>query len=215
MSPAEIERIAASGKVSRTIDIVAPIGGSITQKGATQGSFVQPGTSLFEITDLSRVWALADISEYEAGRVAPGQSATLALTAFPGQRFTGKVGFIYPALDASTRTLRVRLELDNRRRQLRPGMYGELTIELTRARGVVVPRDALVATGDHQYVFVAKDGGHFEPRLVTAGARSADKVQILEGLAGGELVVTTANCLIDSESRLRAAIAGSAHAEGR
>jgi Cu(I)/Ag(I) efflux system membrane fusion protein len=128
--------------------------------------------------------------------------------AYPDDAFVGKVGFIFPAVDPSTRTVRVRVELANRDLKLRPGMYGNVTIELEKADGIAIPVEALVDTGDHQYVFLAKEGGRFEPRLVRSGARSRGKVQILEGLLEGDLVVTTANFMIDSESRLRAAIDG-------
>jgi len=216
LSPAEIDGIAASGQPTRAIAVTAPIAGHVTRKNAVQGSYVQPGTELFEIADLSRVWVLADIYEHEIGRVQVGQSATVNVSAYPKAPFTGKVGFIYPALDPGTRTLRVRIELDNKGLQLRPGMFGDVVIELASESGVVVPVDALVDTGELQYVFVAKDGGRFEPRRVQAGARANDQVEIASGLSAGEIVVTTANFLIDSESRLRAAIQprGSSEADG-
>ncbi len=208
MSRAEIDRIVETGKPTRTIAVTAPIGGHVVVKNAVQGAFVQPGTELFEIADLSKVWVLADIYEYEASRVRLGQVADVRVGAHANERFSGKVGFIYPTVDASTRTLRVRIELDNKGMKLRPGMYGDVVLHLDGARGIVIPTEALVDTGEYQYVFVAKEGGRFEPRRVRAGPRSGDKVQILEGLSPGETVVTTANFMIDSESRLRAAIDG-------
>jgi len=210
LSPAEIDEIAESRKPSRTVAVTAPIGGYVVSKGAIQGTFVQPGTELFEIADLSKVWVLVDIYEYDVGRVRVGQVAEVSVAAYPGERITGKVGFLYPVIDPSTRTLRVRVELDNRGMKLRPGMYAAAVIQLDAARATVVPAEALVDTGEHQYVFVVKPGGRFEPRAVKAGHRANDKVQILEGIAPGEVVVTTANFLIDSESRLRAAIQGPA-----
>jgi Cu(I)/Ag(I) efflux system membrane fusion protein len=208
LSRAEIDSIAESGKPTRTVAVTAPIGGYVISKNAVQGSFVQPGTELFEIVDLSKVWVLVDIYEYEVGRVSVGQAAEVSVGAYPGERFLGKVGFMYPVIDPSTRTLRVRVELDNRGMKLRPGMYAAATIRLDAARATVIPAEALVDTGDHQYVFVVQQGGRFEPRPVKAGIRAGEKVQILEGLSPGEEVVTTANFLIDSESRLRGAIDG-------
>ncbi len=208
MPRSEIRRIAKTGKPSRTLGVSAPIAGYVVGKNVVQGAYVQPGTELFEIADLSKIWVLADVYEHEISRVAVGQKARVEVAAYAGRRFEGKVGFIYPTVDPSTRTLRVRIELDNRDLALRPGMYGDAMLELGEAAGVVVPTEALVDTGDFQYVFIAKDGGRFEPRRVRAGARTGDKVQILEGLAEGETVVTTANFLLDSESRLRAAIEG-------
>jgi membrane fusion protein, copper/silver efflux system len=208
MSRGEIDQIAKTGKPSRTIAVTAPSSGYVVAKQAVQGGFVQPGTQLFEIADLSRVWVLADVYEHEIGRIALGQSASVELAGQRGQRLQGKVGFIYPALERTTRTLRVRVELDNRDLKLRPGMYADVYISVGDQEGVAVPREALVDTGDHQYVFVSKEGGRFEPRLVQVGARSDDKIQITSGLTEGERVVTTANFLIDSESRLKAAIEG-------
>jgi membrane fusion protein, copper/silver efflux system len=208
MSRGEIDAIAKSGKPSRTVAVTAPIGGYVVAKQAVQGGFVQPGMPLFDIADLSKVWVLADVYEYESGRVAVGQKARIELAGQRGQRVEGKLGFVYPALEPTTRTLRVRVELDNPELKLRPGMYADVFIDIGEAKGVVVPREAVVDTGDHQYVFVAKDAGRFEPRLVQVGARSEDKVQIVWGVADGETVVTTANFLVDSESRLKAAIEG-------
>jgi Cu(I)/Ag(I) efflux system membrane fusion protein len=208
LSRAEIDDIAESGKPSRTVAVTAPIGGYVVSKSAVQGAFVQPGTELFEIADLSKVWVLVDVYEYEVGRVRVGQTAEVSVGAHPGERFAGKVGFLYPVIDPSTRTLRVRIELDNRGMKLRPGMYAAATIQLDAARATVIPTEALVDTGEHQYVFLVKGGGRFEPRPVKAGHRENDKVQILEGLTVGDVVVTTANFLIDSESRLHAAIQG-------
>jgi len=211
LSPAEIDSIAKSGQPTRTVAVTAPIGGYVTRKNAVQGSYVQPGSELFEIADLSKVWVLADVYEHELGRVSLGQSATVTVSAYPKTPFTGKIGFIYPALDAGTRTLRVRIEFDNKDLKLRPGMFGDVVLQLAAESGVVVPLEALVDTGEYQYVFLAKAGGRFEPRRVQAGARAGDKVEILSGLSAGETVVTTANFLIDSESRLRAAIQGPSH----
>lgn len=208
MSAAEIDAIAASGKASRTVAVTAPISGHVLRKSAVQGTYVQPGTELFEIADLTRVWVLADIYEYEMARVSVGQSAAVVVGAYPTERFEGKVSFVYPTLDPGTRTLRVRLELENADLRLRPGMYGDVTLKLGSAQGVVIPVEALVDTGEYQYVFIAKEGGRFEPRRVRAGARSGEKVQIAEGVNAGETVVTTANFLLDSESRLRAAVEG-------
>lgn len=208
MSRGEIDHIAKTGKPSRTVAVTAPISGHVIAKAAVQGGYVQPGTELFEIADLSKIWVLADVYEHEMARIAVGQPASITLAGQPGTPIEGKVGFIYPTMDASTRTLRLRVELDNKDLKLRPGMYGNVSIRVGQEQGLVVPRDAVVDTGEHRYVFVAKDGGRFEPRLVTVGTRTDDKVQLLGGVMEGEKVVTTANFLIDSESRLRAAIEG-------
>jgi membrane fusion protein, copper/silver efflux system len=154
------------------------------------------------------VWVLVDVYERDIARLHEGLSARVELDAYPGERFDGKLQALYPELDPATRTLRARIELDNAALKLRPGMYAAVTLQLDPAEGVNIPSEALVDTGAAQYVFIARDGGHFEQRRVRAGARVGDSVQILEGVAAGDSVVTTGNFLLDSESRLQAAIAG-------
>ena len=210
----EIDAMAARGKAADSVPIRSPVDGYVTARNVVPGAAIAPGAPLFEVADLSKVWLLADVFEQDAARLRIGQKASLELASYPGERFAGRVQFIYPTLNASTRTLRVRIEFANKTGpggvKLRPGMYGNVALELPSAFGLVIPVEALVDTGQHQYVFVAKPGGHFQPRLVRAGARAGDKVQIAEGLAEGETVVTTGNFLLDSESRLRAVIEGQA-----
>jgi Cu(I)/Ag(I) efflux system membrane fusion protein len=208
IAPPEIDVLERTGQPIRAIPVRSPVGGYVTQKTAVEGLYVQPGTALFQVADLSRVWVLADVYEYELGRVKVGQSASIELAAYPGETFAGKVAFVYPSLDAATRTLRIRIELKNPGLRLKPGMYGNVTVQLHRADALIVPADAVVDTGAMQYVFVAKPGGTFEPRKVKTGARAGGKVQVLAGVAAGETVVTTANFLLDSESHLQATILG-------
>lgn len=206
MSEAEIVQIEKTGQPVRNIAVHAPISGHVTAKAAVRGAFVQPGTQLFEIADLSKIWVLADVYEYEVGRVAVGQSASVEFVAYPKQRFTGSVEFIYPTLNPTTRTLRVRIVLENQELKLLPGMYGDVFLQVSPAEGLIIPAEALVDTGEDQYVFVALGGGRFEPRAVRVGERADREIQILSGLHAGEQVVTTGNFLLDSESRLRSAI---------
>jgi Cu(I)/Ag(I) efflux system membrane fusion protein len=207
-APEDIDAIAAAGTPSQTVNLRAPVSGYVARKAALRGIYVQAGTELFQIADLSTVWLIADVYESEIGRVRTGQKAVLDLPAYPGEKFTGKVTFIYPALAAGSRTLQARIEFRNPGLKLRPGMYGDVTLDLGDSSAIVVPSDALVDTGEVQYVFVSKGGGRFEPRRVRAGWAGGGRVAVLEGLAEGERVVTTANFLLDSESRLRAAIEG-------
>jgi membrane fusion protein, copper/silver efflux system len=169
---------------------------------------VQPGAPLFEIADLATVWVLVDVFEHELARVEPGLGVRLSLPAWPDQAFTGTVDLVYPSADPRTRTVKVRAALKNPQLRLRPGMFGEVVIETPGVDALVVPREAVVDVGQVQYLFVARDGGRFEPRAVAVGMRSGELVEIRSGVAAGERVVTTANFLIDSESRLRAAIEG-------
>lgn len=204
----DIDAVVASGELPPTIPIRSPVRGHVARKSAVRGLYVSPGTELFQLSDLSSVWLLADVYEAEIGRVHVGQKATLELPAWPGETFTGRVTFIFPALATGSRTLQARIELRNPGLRLRPGMYGDVTLDLGARTAVTIPADALVDTGEHQYVFVSKGHGRFEPRRVRSGWSGGGRVAILSGLAEGERVVTTANFLVDSESRLRAAIEG-------
>jgi Cu(I)/Ag(I) efflux system membrane fusion protein len=206
----DIEALLRAGRPTASVPLRAPASGYVVTKNAVAGLAIQPGTVLFEIADLSTVWVTAEVYESDLARVRVGQPARLTLTAFPGETHTGTVKRLLPTLDGQTRTLRVRLELPNRidreGPRLRPGMSGTVTLALPTTSGLMVPAEAVVDTGEARYVFVAGPNGHFEPRAVTVGARAQGRVEILRGLAEGERVVTTGNFLVDSESRLRAAV---------
>jgi Cu(I)/Ag(I) efflux system membrane fusion protein len=163
---------------------------------------------LFTIADLARVWVLADLYEMDFGRVRVGDRAVFTSDAVPGRERPGRIEFVYPTLSSETRTVKVRLALDNADGALKPGMYGRVRVAGRGGSALVVPGEAVVNTGEHQYVFLARPDGHFEPRMVWTGAQDGDRVQILKGLAAGDTVVASASFLIDSESRLKAAIAG-------
>ena len=208
----EIDAVVASGKPAEAIAIRSPVDGYVVAKAAQAGVAVQPGTVLFQVADLSTVWVTADVYEHDIARIHVGQQARFELTAYPGETTAGKVQFVYPTLDPGSRALKVRIELRNRfdrdGPRLRPGMSGIVRFALPATSGLLVPAQAVVDTGDERYLFVARPGGRFEPRAVKLGARLGDRVQVVGGLADGETVVTTGNFLIDSESRLRAAIQG-------
>ncbi|HET8734703.1 MAG TPA: efflux RND transporter periplasmic adaptor subunit, partial [Anaeromyxobacteraceae bacterium] len=150
---------------------------------------------------------LADAYESDLSRIRLGMPATLSLQAFPGSTFVGKVIFIDPILDPKTRTAKVRLEFANPRGELKPEMFGEVTLQAPTREGLRVPADAVIDSGTRKVVFVAIGEGKFQPREVTLGATSGDHVEVLSGLEAGERVVTRANFLVDSESRLRASLA--------
>jgi Cu(I)/Ag(I) efflux system membrane fusion protein len=208
VAPEDIEAIVAAGTPQRTVPVRAPTRGYVARKNVLKGLFIQAGVELFQLADLSTVWVLVDVYESDLARVRLGQKATFEAASAPGQRFVGRVQFINPVLNTGSRTLQARVELNNPRLELRPGMFGDVTLETGAAEAVVIPVDALVDTGDHRYVFVDGGGGRFEPRVVRTGASGGGKVAILEGLAAGERVVTKANFLLDSESRLRGAVEG-------
>jgi membrane fusion protein, copper/silver efflux system len=221
VSAGEIEAVTKAGKPVSALPLRSPVDGYVIGKTAVAGAVVQPGVPLFEIANLSTVWVLAEIYESDMARVRVGQPAHLELPAYPGERFKGRVQFVFPTVDPASRTLRVRLEIRNPARsgspKLRPGMYGHVALELPASTALVVPREAVVDTGELQYLFLAKPGGRFEPRRIKVGRRAGDRIEVLEGVVEAETVVTTANFLLDSESRLRAAIeaqASKAHGIG-
>jgi Cu(I)/Ag(I) efflux system membrane fusion protein len=223
ISAADIDELLRSGQAQRAQKIRSPVSGYVLVKNALTGLYVQPDTELFQVADLSTVWVLADVYEHEVARVRVGAPVRVAVESYPGETFTGKVRFLYPTLNPETRTLRVRLELPNRALRLRPGMFATVFIDevpyaagervprgaaAAKREGLLVPSSAVVDTGEQQYVFVALGQGRFEPRRVVVGLHADERTELRSGVREGEQVVTTANFLIDSESRLRAAIEG-------
>jgi membrane fusion protein, copper/silver efflux system len=165
---------------------------------------------LYTLADLSTVWVLADVFEYEAAGVRLGQGAGFTLEALPGRVFYGRVSYILPQVDPGTRTLKVRIALENPGGALKPDMYGQVELRTGGARRLVVPQSAVLDSGDRQTVFVDRGNGNFEPRAVKTGQQADDRVEILSGLAAGERIVTSGNFLLDSESQLKAAASGPA-----
>lgn len=209
-----IEDVETSGEVQRLITVDAPRDGTVIERMALPGMYVEPSMGLYTIADLSRVWVLADVYENEIGRVELGQQATFEPVGSSGS-IEARVAFIDPTVSAMTRTVKVRLEVDNADGHLRPGAYGTLRLKLAGIEGLLVPSDAVIETGEHNLVFVRTAPGRFEPRHVSLGARDLEHVQVLEGVVEGEEVVTRAQFLLDSESRLRAVSgAGAAPAHG-
>jgi Cu(I)/Ag(I) efflux system membrane fusion protein len=208
LAPSDVDAIAESGTPTQTMRVRAPIGGYVVRKAALQGSYVQPGVELFRIADLSTVWVVAEVYETDVGRVRAGQRAVLEVGAHPGVEFTGKVSFVEPVIANGTRAIQVRVALANPGTRLRPGMFGEVTLDLGGREEIVVPAGALVDTGEVQYVFVSRGRGRFEPRRVRVGETAGGSVAVREGLAEGDRVVTSASFLLDAESRMRAGLAG-------
>ena len=205
----EIARLEREHEASSRIVIRSPATGTVLERGVTQGQYIAADTPLFTVADLSRVWVLADLYEMDFSRVRVGDPARFTADALPGGTFEGRVDFVYPTVSSQTRTLKVRLSLANPDGRLRPGMYGRVMV--SRRAGVstlVLPGEAIIKTGEQSYVFLARAGGHFEPRMVWTGLQDGDWVQVLKGVAAGDTVVASASFLIDSESRLKAAIAG-------
>jgi Cu(I)/Ag(I) efflux system membrane fusion protein len=206
VSTAATDRLAASGAASRTVPVSAPISGYVARVSAVLGSFVTPEATLYEIIDPSRVYVVASVPESRASEVKLGQDAQFSSG---GQRGTGiKVDLIYPELDRAARAVRVRFSLDNPGGRILPGQFGRVQLALAAEPSVAVPRDAVLDTGRSAYVFVDEGDGRFRAAPVEVGAvLPNDEIELRRGVAAEESVVSGAAFLIDSESRLRAAVA--------
>ena len=205
--PAELAELEKGGVVRKTLTLRSPIAGVVSAKTVVEGIRIGPADTPYEITDLSAVWGVADVYEAEIPRVKVGMAAELALGSIPGRTFRGRVAFIDPQVDPKSRTVKVRVELANPRGELKPEMYGEMVLRGQARKGLVVPVDAVLDSGSRKIVFVALGEGRFEPRQVETGANLGESVEVRTGLKAGETVVTRANFLVDSESRLKAALA--------
>ena len=203
----EIDRIARTGEVTKTLTFTSPVAGVVTKKDVVEGMRLEAGAMPYEIVDLSQVWVLADVYETELQHIRVGMPATLTLNALPNREFRGKVLFIDPILDPQTRTVKVRLAFPNPKGDLRPEMFGEVVLHGQSREGLRIPQDAVIDSGTEKMVFVALGEGKFEPRRVRLGDVDGKNVEVVSGLSAGEQVVTRANFLIDSESRLRASLA--------
>jgi RND family efflux transporter MFP subunit len=200
----QIDEIGRTGETVKNLTLESPISGYVIERNAYPKQHVTPETVIYTVADLSSVWVIADVFEYEAGNVRLGQSASLTLGYLPGRAFHGRVSYILPQVDPTTRTLKVRIQFDNPGVTLKPDMYGEVELQTGGARKLVVPDSAVLNSGDRQVVFLDRGDGHFEPRNVKIGAQSDGRTEILSGLHEGDRVVTAGNFLMDSESQLKA-----------
>ncbi len=202
----EIERLEKGGEVSKSLSFVSPISGVVTAKNVVEGSKIAAGDTPYEITDLGMVWVMADAYETDLAHVKLGMPATLTLQAYPNRVFKGRVAFVDPLLDPKTRTAKVHVHFPNPTGELKPEMYGEVVLRGAEREGLTIPLDAVIHTGTKNVVFIDLGEGKFQPREVQLGDASGDQVEVQQGLEEGQKVVTRANFLVDSESRLRASL---------
>ncbi len=213
LSPEQITALVKTGEARRTVTFRSPVSGVVTEKKAVQGMRFMPGEMLYQVTDLSSVWVIADVFEQDVGLVRSGSPATVQINAYPDKTFRGRITYVYPTMNADTRTVPVRVELSNPGHLLKPAMFSQVEIQVGGKTPVLaVPDSAVIDSGTRQIVLVQAGEGRFEPREVKLGARSDNYVQVREGVQAGEPVVVAANFLIDAESNLKAAIGGLAAA---
>ncbi len=210
ISEPELQRLQKDGAIRRTITLRSPVTGVVIEKPALRGMRFMPGEALYQISDLSVLWVVADIFEQDISLIQPGQAAKIVVNGFPGRTFTGKVAFLYPTFTAETRTGKVRIELPNPGGLLKPAMYATVELGAPRSAGkaLVIPESAVLDSGASQVVLVQRGEGLFDPRPVKLGMRAEGYVEVLEGVQEGEEVVVRANFLIDAESNLKAALGG-------
>ena len=204
----QIARLDTTGEISRTLTFHAPVSGFVTDRKAFPQASVTPDTELYTVSDLSSVWATADIFEYELAYVHIGQKISLTLSYYPGKTYTGRISYISPTVDAQTRSVKVRVALPNPGFKLKPQMFADATLHVDYGRPLLVPQEAVLDSGNVQQVFVVHSGGNFEPRRVTIGPVVNGQAVVLAGLKEGDVGGSSGNFLIDSESRLKSSSGG-------
>jgi Cu(I)/Ag(I) efflux system membrane fusion protein len=205
VTDAQIATLEHRGKAEPVLTISAPSSGIVMKREAVPGKYVEPGTTLYEVADFSTVWISADIYESEVAAVTFNQSVSVTFASYPRETFQGHVSYIYPSLNTEARTVRVRVELPNPELKLKPGMFGTVIIQTEAAKTLVVPKEAVLDTGLRQVVFLDRGEGAYAPYPVKLGRRSQDSVEVLEGLHEGDRIVSSANFLLDAESKLTSA----------
>jgi membrane fusion protein, copper/silver efflux system len=208
----DIEALERSGRVQRTLSLYSPVSGYVVQKTAYHGMRVTPADTLFDIADLSHLWVLADVYESDLGAVRLDMPAEVTVTYLPGRTWRGRVTNVAPMVEEKTRTIKVRVEVDNADQELKPEMFADVVLRASLGSGLVVPESAVAHAGERQLVFLDLPDGSLEPRPVRLGAKVAGGVEVLGGLAEGERIVSSANFLLDSESSLKATVAAMASA---
>ncbi len=199
----QIAELEKTGKPKTEMTIAAPLGGIVLEKMVLDGAYITPGMNLYRIADLSSVWIMADIYEFEVPLVKVGQPARVILPYQAGESYGATVNYIYPTLDPVSRTVKVRLAMKNPGLMLKPEMFANVESNVSSGSRLVIPREAVLDSGTRQIVYVEKKPGTYEMRTVTLGVRGEDYVEVLKGIRKGERVVTSGNFLIDSESQLR------------
>ncbi|MDZ4084861.1 MAG: efflux RND transporter periplasmic adaptor subunit [Bdellovibrionales bacterium] len=202
----EIDRLKKSGKAKRSVTFDSPVDGFIVNKTAIRGMYITPEMELYHIADLSRIWILVTLYEYDVAVISVGDQAEIQLPYDPDKSFKGKISYIYPEIELETRTAKARIELDNPDQKLKPGMFSNISLKKNLGEAIVIPDDAVIDTGTRKIVFVKTGTSRFEPRDIKAGPRIENTFAILSGLKEGEEIVTSAHFLIDAESKFQAAL---------
>lgn len=215
VSDGEINQVEKTRQPIKALLFYSPYSGFVTAKMASHGVKVSPNDALYDITDLSTVWIIADVYEDSLALIREGQPAEVSLAFVPGRKWRGRISYLFPMLDEKTRTVKVRLEFPNPGNLIKPEMYADVEIKGSFGKGLVIPESAVISTGERTIVFVAIGQNQFVPREITTGLKVRGLYEVQEGLSPGEQVVTEANFMLDSESKLQAAISSSDNAVHR
>lgn len=206
ITPEQIEHIEQTGEVTKTLTLVSPFDGVVLEKNVLEGQRVMAGMKLYQIADLRQVWIEGELFEQDLQHVRVGSPSHIEVAAYPGEHVMGRVSFVYPTVDHKTRTNRVRVSVPNRGFRLKPGMFATLYFDVDIGDDLLVlPAEAILATGERNLVFVKQPDGMLYAREVTLGPRADGMVQVLGGVDEGATVVASANFLMDAESRLASA----------
>ena len=208
ISESQINQLEKSKKPTTRIDILSPTSGYIISKSIIEGGHVKPGQTLLQIADIKNVWILGDIYEYELPLIKLGQNVTITSQSFPGRYYSGNISYIYPNLNLQTRSVKIRIELENPEEILKPGMFTNIQIEVDMGIHLAVPESAVLNSGVRKVVFVSKGNGIFIPNEVELGSLVNGYYPVRKGLAKGDVVVRSANFFLDSESQLTATMEG-------
>ena len=208
VTPKQIETLEKTVEIKKNLVLNAPVDGFVMEKAAFKGMAVMPGMTLYKIGDLSNIWVLADVYEYELPFIQVGQKAAIRLAYHPGEFFEGTATYIYPSLDPKTRTAKVRFDLPNPEFKLKPEMWANVEMKIPLGKKLVVPEEAVLDSGTMQMAFVDRGEGYLEPRHIQVGTRVGGYYEVISGLRPEERVVTSANFLLDSETQLKGAVSG-------
>ena len=211
----QIEDLKKSGEIKLTLTYYSPISGTVIEKKIQEGMYVNEGTVIYEIAELSTLWNIAEVNETDLSTIKLGSKVKLKLKAYPGEEFSGKVTFIYPVVNAQTRTVKIRSEFSSQNNKLKPQMYGETVFYSDAGIGLLIPADAVIFSGNRNVVWIKTADGMFEARNVQIGQKFGNKYQILSGLNEGDEVAASGGFLIDSESQLKTGMpTGHQHGDG-
>jgi len=203
LTSSQIDVLKNSGEIKFTLTYYSPVSGTVIEKKVQEGMYVNEGTAIYEIAELSTLWNIAEVNEVDLSTIKVGNKVKLKLKAYPGEEFTGRVTFIYPVVNPQTRTVKVRSEFSSQNSKLKPQMYGETIFSADKGNGLLIPANAVIFSGNRNVVWVKTSDGMYEARSVEIGEKFGEKYQVISGLIEGDEVVASGGFLIDSESQLK------------